>query len=451
MPKVLRFLKRSIPAGLLAMLLFACQSESSLSVDAEQKDRLPTVRIEFWHAMYDEPKRTLEEIAEKYNSMQTSVQVKPINQGNYTTLQQKLMAAAKTGTTPALSQTFMDWNAVFAEHGLVVDLTSFIRDAKSGWSQEELDDIYPVFRMENRIDGKLYSLPFNKSAALLFYNKTLLDKHDVAVPTTWEEMQDAARKLTMEKPGGAGSIVGMGFENSLYSELQNYVVQAGGEYIRLEETPPKMVFHSPEGVEAVGFLREMFDSGTARLAGEDGYMSGPFSRGDVAMFIGSSAGISFVADGVDSGFEWFAAVPPKGKQAVAHISGTNISMFSTANEEQRRAAWHFLTYLLNTENSALWARRTGYLPVRESANDLESYRQFIEDYPVQGVAVQQLKAGKALTRVPGALTVEPLIAAELEAMLLGKKDIEQGLADAELAANTELARLADSQSFSKLE
>ena len=57
----------------------------------------------------------------------------------------------------------------------------------------------------------------------------------------------------------------------------------------------EVAIDSPESVEALKFITDMIDKGYARTAGEDGFFSGPFGRGESALYIGSSAGTPHVA------------------------------------------------------------------------------------------------------------------------------------------------------------
>ncbi|NOU97028.1 extracellular solute-binding protein [Paenibacillus sp. LMG 31456] len=434
--------------SMLAFSLTACGSsipknltESSASIDNDSK--IPSsidkpVEVEFWHAMTGELAQALQKITTDFEAQSPNVKVKLVYQGSYTDLQQKLIAAAKANRSPALAQTYGDWNTSFVREGLLTDLTPYINDPKHGMSEAELNDIYPLLREENKWDGHYYSLPFNKSAPILFYNKTMLEQNNVKVPQTWDEWQVAASKLTRTKSDGKGKIYGSGFENGIVLESYNYVVQAGGEFY--DETNQRLVFNSPEGRAGISFIRDMLQSGAARLAGEDGFLSEPFGRGDIAMYVGSSAGLSFVNKAVGGKFDWFAAVPPKGKKSVAYIQGTNVTVFGNLTEEQKLGAWNYIKFLINTENSAYWAQKTGYLPVRASVSQLDSYKAFLKANPVQGIAEKLLTADRFLIRIPSSTALEPVVSKEMEAILYGKKSVEQGLSDAEQAGNAIIAK-----------
>ena len=67
-----------------------------------------------------------------------------------------------------------------------------------------------------RINGVQYGIPFNKSTEVLFYNADLLKEYGVKVPTTLDELKEAAKAI-YEKSNH--EVVGAGFDS-----LNNYYV-----------------------------------------------------------------------------------------------------------------------------------------------------------------------------------------------------------------------------------
>lgn len=394
------------------------------------------VEITFWHAMTGHHEETLQKIADDFMKQHTNIKVTLVSQGGYGDLQQKLTAAAKSKTLPTMSQAYEEWINDDIQNNLVVDLTPYIENATVGWSQDDLNDIVEVFRKANNWDGHYYGMPFNKSTRILFYNTDYLKDKHVDVPKTWDELRDAAEKLTFESNGK--KVIGMGFENSVGNEFSMWVRQAGGQFIN--EQTGAVEFNSPEGKKALTFLRGMFEQGIARLAGEDGYMSNPFGRGDVAMYIGSSAGIPFVAKAAEGNIHWSAAVLPKDKVSATPFAGTSVTVYQSATPEQRLAAWEFIKFLINTDNTALWAKETGYLPVRYSALQSDTWKQYVEKNPVYGVGEQQFDAGFFDPRILGMNAVYTALGKEIEAALLGQKSVDQALEDAAKAAQEAIDR-----------
>nr|WP_309100429.1 ABC transporter substrate-binding protein [Fredinandcohnia onubensis] len=433
---------------ILVVTLVACSSGEKTNTDSKEAENKNTtdglvtsldkaVEIEFWHAMSGGHEKALEKITNDFNESQEMITVKLVNQGSYGDLSTKNMAAAKAKNLPVLTQAYEDWITEYLENDLVADLTPYVTHPEVGFSDDELNDIVEVFREMNVWDGKYYGMPFNKSTRILFYNVDYLEEAGVEPPTTWDELYTVAEKLTGEKDGK--NVIGLGLENSVTLEFNQWVHQAGGVYF--DEESEKFMMNSPEGKKALEFVYGMIEDGIARTAGEDGYMSEPFARGDVGLYIGSSAGIPYVAaPAEENGINWAATVLPKGEKAATPFAGTNVSVFASATDEEKFAAWEYIKFLINTENTTYWAMQSGYLPIRYSALESEEWKAYTAEKPEYGVGEQQFDAGFYDPRIKGAYALKNAVAKELDRVLLGEISVEEGLKNAENAAKRELGQ-----------
>ncbi|MGO4424875.1 extracellular solute-binding protein, partial [Streptomyces sp. MCAF7] len=74
-------------------------------------------------------------------------------------------------------------------------------DNLSGFGADKLSKTYSPGPWNSVKSGdKIYALPMDSGPMALFYNKKVFDKYKVAVPTTWDEYVDAARKLHKADP-----------------------------------------------------------------------------------------------------------------------------------------------------------------------------------------------------------------------------------------------------------
>lgn len=388
------------------------------------------VTVEFWHAMSGRLEEVLQQLTDDFNNENPNITVKLMAQGSYDDLSQKLMAAAKAKTSPTMAQAYANWQTEYVANNLIEDLTDYMNDAKVGLSAEDQADIVKAFMDDNIWDGKIYGLPFNKSTEVLYYNQDYLDQFGLSVPATWDELKEAAARLTTEINGK--KVVGIGFENSVSGNLATYVKQAGGEYVTADG---KVEFNSSEGEKALGFLHDLIvTTKTGRLAGEDGYMSDPFGRGDVAMYIGSSAGTSFVNSAVNNKFKWSTALLPKDKAAASPFQGTNLIVFQSAAPEQKLAAWEFGKFLISKETTIRWAKETGYVPVRGSALEDNEWMDFIAEHPEQQAASQQFDSAFGEPHLNGYNKLRTDVSKHIDEVLHGQKSVSEGLASAEQAA-----------------
>jgi multiple sugar transport system substrate-binding protein len=319
---------------------------------------------------------------------------------------------------------------------MIVPLNQFMDHPTVGISQAVRDDIISGFRATSVFDGTWYSLPFSKSVRVLFYNRDLFDAHNLQVPRTWDEVLHAARILTDEDAGRRG----FGFENAYDMEWVAMLFQNGGMYI--DEATNQAVFASPAGIDAATFVMNLINSDYGRTAGADGFMSGVFGRQDVAMYIGSSAGLPHVTNAVAGTFNWGTApTPGTGAQRV-EFAGNDLIMFDNPSHEaeERVGAWEFMRFTLQPETSARWAMASGYVPVTYAATNSTMWRNFVaNENPRAAAAANQLPYGFFRTRVVEGGPIRTILQEELENMMFGTIGIAEGLTRAQNRANDVLA------------
>lgn len=393
------------------------------------------VTVEFWHAMSGPVLKVLQQFADDFHAKNPNITIKLVAQGNYTGLSQKLMAAAKANTSPAMAQAYSTWQTEYISNDLLEDLTPYFNDKTVGMTDKDKKDIIKSFIDDNTWKGKVYGVPFNKSTEVLYYNKTYFDKMNVQIPKTWSDLQKAAKTLTTTIDGK--SVTGLGFESSVTGDLATYIKQAGGDYVTADG---KVKFNSAQGKKALQFLYDMVvKDKTARLAGEDGYMSEPFGRGDVAMYIGSSAGTSYVAKGIGTKYQWSTAALPKDVKAASPFQGTNAIIFKSASAEQKLAAWEFAKFLSDKEQTTTWAEKTGYVPVRQSVLSSDEWKSFISKHPEQAAAEDQFSSAFSDVHVGGADKLRTDVSKVFDEVLHGQKAVSAGLTEAEQAAKRDIS------------
>jgi len=444
-------MKKSITAIIMATVMFtlaACGTTAPAPAPAAPATPAPAaeapadeprevVTIDFWHAMTGPHQEGIQELIERFHDSQPYVRVNEVFQGGYNDLRNQLMANAITETMPHLAQATVADVSYYRLEEMILPLNDFLNDPQIGMSQAEVNDIISIFRETSFFDGELYSVPFSKSTRVLFYNRDLLNEHNLDVPQTWDDILAAAQVLTDPAAGRTG----FGFENAFDMEWTALLYQFGGRYI--DEASNEAVFASPEGFAALQFIVDLVNSPYGRTAGADGFLSGVFGRGDVAMYIGSSAGLPHVTNAVADTFDWGTApTPATGTSQAVQFAGNDVVMFSlnrSHTEAERRGAWEFLRFTMEPEQSALWAAASGYIPVRYEAVALPLWQEHLQANPRHAAAPAQFDYGFFLTRVPQASTVRNALLPELENAVLEIASVEDALTRAQERANEILA------------
>lgn len=334
------------------------------------------VTIEFWHAMAGTNQEAVDALVEQFNSTigaEKNITVKPVYQGQYTDLKTKTTAALKSGSAPAITQAYPDWVAEYLQSGNVVELDQYIFNDEVGI--KDFDDIIEAYRAENSQyeGGKFYSLPFNKSTEVLYYNKTFFDENNLTVPTTWDEVEEVSAKI---KELTSKTAFGIDAPANYFITM---VQQFGGQYTNSNGDILFAENDAKAAIEALELLQRNSEAGYWRLPGEDKYLSGPFMSELVYMYTGSSAGYSHIST---ADFEvGIAPIPQISDETGAVIQqGTNVVVFNqNKSQEEVYAAYEFAKYLSSYEGNLAFSTTTSYLPIRESVIASDEYQTYVTE------------------------------------------------------------------------
>ncbi|SCG37753.1 ABC transporter substrate-binding protein [Micromonospora coxensis] len=145
---------------------------------------------------------------------------------------------------------------LYASEGVIAPI-----DEKVSRSGFDLDAIPEGMRSMYSWDGKLYSLPNNRTVIVVYYNKDLFAKAKLPEPKpswTWQEFQDTARKLTDPEAGVYGTAVSL---DQGHVGVQTTIPQAGGYVLSPDKS--KTGFGDPKTVAGVRYLTDMIANGSA--------------------------------------------------------------------------------------------------------------------------------------------------------------------------------------------
>lgn len=341
-----------------------------------KKDARDENVLQFWHAMGGPLGEVLTDMVDDYNKTNPPMKVKLVNMGGYTALSQKITGAARVRTLPALAQVYEAWTVNYYKEGLVVPAQKFID--QDTLFQKTLDDIFPAYIEGNTTDGKLISFPFNKSVRALYYNKDLLKKYGYGrPPETWDEFLEYCKTMTVRKNGDT-ELWGTAMVKRNGWSYANLLLQFGGEFLTPDKN--KVAFNSEPGIKALEYLRDLIFKHNVAYTTQGYEYQNDFLAGKVAMIEGSTVSIKFMGRSMPEGFNLGIAPVPAAKRKAMIVQGTNVAIFSDISEEKQKAAWEFVKWFTNTENTARWSMGTFYLPVRKSVYDIPEYNQWIAKY-----------------------------------------------------------------------
>ena len=353
--------KKILPLALAISLMAGCSGKKQSATPSN--DEIVTeiknpVEITFWHAMAGEQEQSLQRLVNAFTKQNSNIKVTLQNQSSYPDLQQKITATtASPKDLPTMTQAYPDWLLNAIDENLVLDLKPYIENETLKF--DNYDDIVQGFRESSTIGDKIYGIPFNKSTEIIWYNKTLFNKLNLKVPTTYDELENVSEEIKSKQ-----NIVAGGFDS-----LSNYY----STYLKNEGVTFDSKFDptSEASEDAVEYYLDGIKDGYFRIAGTDKYLSGPFGNQMIAYYIGSNAGEAFVKQSVNNKFE-IGVAPYPAKEVMQQ--GTDLFIFNSATPEQKTAAYELLKFLTTKENQITWGNETGYIPVRTSAINDDKYK-----------------------------------------------------------------------------
>lgn len=152
-----------------------------------------------------------------------------------------------------------------------------------GWDHH-LDDVFTPFRELYTTWGEsTYTLPIDGDVLMLVYREDLFNQHDIDVPETWSEFNEAARYFTEETNDVEYGVATYGDRSFNYGWFLARFGSAGGQYFDEDMNPQ---INSDAGRDALEHWGETLEYAPPETVGY-GYdeLRDAFVQGNVAMVI----------------------------------------------------------------------------------------------------------------------------------------------------------------------
>jgi len=341
-------LLRLIPLAAVLLLVSACGAPS----------RDSTV-VRFW-AMGREGEvvtQLLPEFERAHPGVRVEVQQLP-----WTAAHEKLLTAFAGDSTPDVCQLGNTWIAEFVELNALEPFGASVAASPV----VEASDYFAGIWDTNRIDGRLYGIPWYVDTRLLFYRRDLLAQAGYpAPPASWEEWQRMLAAL--KEQGGAGrySIL---LPLNEFDPLLALALQQDEPLLRDGDRWGN--FESRGFRRALGFYLEMFRRGWAPLTTDAGvsnvwdefrrgtfsfYISGPWNIGEFKRRLPPEAQPTWMT----------APLPGPDGPGFSIAGGSSLVVFRASS--RKTEAWQLVEYLSRPDVQLRFYELTGDLPPRRGA------------------------------------------------------------------------------------
>ena len=409
-------------------------TEEFSMADASEVDG---TEISFWHSMGGVNGQAIDTLVKKFNDEnEYGITVKAQYQGEYDDSLNKLKSAQIGNMGADLVQVYEIGSRFMIESGWITPMQKMI-DADS----YDLSQIEPNLAAYYTIDNQLYSMPFNSSTPIMYYNKEMFEKAGITeIPDSLEGIEAVGEKLLNE--GGAGQVISLGIYGWFFEQ---FIGKQGLEYAnngngRTEAATAVAFDSNGAAANILTAWKSLYDKGYAPNVGKGGDAGlADFSAGKSAITLGSTASLKQILQDVNGKFEVGTAYFPKVKstdEGGVSIGGASLWALNNNDAKKTRATWEFVKFLISPESQAYWNAQTGYFPVTTAAQEEPVFKENVEKYPQFQTAIDQLHdsspkyVGALLSVFPEArATVE----SEIENLLNGNADVKtavKNMADA---------------------
>lgn len=426
-------MKKKVIASMLALSMiagtssavFAAENTTAEMADASEVDG---TTISFWHSMGGVNGEALDTLVKQFNEEnEYGITVDAQYQGEYDDSLNKLKSAQIGNMGADLVQVYEIGTRFMIDSGWIVPMQEMIDG--DGY---DLSQIEPNLAAYYTIDNELYSMPFNSSTPILYYNKDMFEKAGITeVPDSLEGIGEIGQQLLDN--GGAGEAMSMGIYGWFFEQL---ISKQGLEYANngngRKEAATAVAFDENGAAKNILTVwKDLNDKGFAPIVGKGGDAGlADFSSGKSAITLGSTASLKQILQDVNGKFEVGTAYFPKvssSDEGGVSIGGASLWALDNQDSKKLRATWEFIKFLISPESQAYWNAQTGYFPVTVAAQEEETFKQNVAEYPQFQTAIDQLHdsapeyAGALLSVFPEARAI---VESEIESLLNGNEDVD---------------------------
>lgn len=233
-----------------ATLLTACSGGGETPGAAN-----PAEKVTLTYANWSEDQApAMEQIAAEFQKENPNITVK-VQTLPWPEYWSTLQVGAAGGTAPDAFWMLADHFREYAKGGALIDLSDTVKTAGIDMTAypKAVSDSYTY-------EGKIFALPKDFDTNGIWYNKALFDAAGVQYPDDtwgWQQVQDAAKKLTDKAKGVWGIAAPIDAQGGYY----NTILQAGGSIIKPDGTASD--FAGPEAVAGLKFWTDLQKAGSS--------------------------------------------------------------------------------------------------------------------------------------------------------------------------------------------
>jgi sn-glycerol 3-phosphate transport system substrate-binding protein len=334
------------------------------------------VQIEFLHAMSGTKLAVTEDIVNDFNSSHPGIHVQLVYGGSYAETTTKSISRYAAGNPPIIAQVEAAFNRDFIDSGAIVPVYKLF--APYTTVPMDWDSFIEPIRSYYSNDGNVWSLPYNCSTGMLYYNKDMfraagLDPNNP--PRTFKQLEDDARKVL------AAGACEMGITTSwpAWILLENMIPYHGQWFANNENghkgLPTEVYLTDKFVIDEMSYLAKWAKEGLFTYLGREYSALASFTTGKSLFLFLSTSTLSSVTK--KAKFEVGTAFLPRiegyplGRST---LGGASLYVFKGFSDAEYEAAATFLKYIASPATTIKWHKGTGYFPLTNGALETLQYQ-----------------------------------------------------------------------------
>ncbi|MAF05467.1 ABC transporter substrate-binding protein [Herbaspirillum sp. WGmk3] len=378
--------------------------------------------------------KTIDSMVADFEKANPDIKVKAIYAGTYQESIVKALTAFKGGTPPTLAVLLSTDLFTLIDENAIVPIDSL---ASSAEDKKWIDGFYKGFMENSQTEGKTWGIPFQRSTIVMYYNKNLFKEAGLnpdKAPANWNEMVEAAKKLTKRDAAGNVSQWGVKIPSTGFGYWMFQAMTASNDTILMNSAGTKTYFDKPGAVQALQHWVDLTTKDKVMPAGSIEWGTTPkdFLEQKAAMVWTTTGNLTNIR--TNASFPFGVAMLPGIKHPGSPTGGGNFYVFNKTSPAEQQAAMKFIRFATEPARAAQWSIATGYVAPRQDAWDTPEMKKYLQDVPAADVAREQMKYGVAELSTHDNQRVTKALNDNLQAALSGTKTPEAALKDAQREA-----------------
>jgi sn-glycerol 3-phosphate transport system substrate-binding protein len=358
-------------------------------------------KISFWHAMSGERLPAVERIVNGFNAAHPDIKVEAQFMGKYEEVIAKTITALKVGKPPHIAQVYDVGLQTMLDSGVILPIHEIFKPGEI-----DFGDVVEPIRDYYSVKGKLYSMPFNSSTAILYYNKDLYRKAGFdpnKPPTTYKNLEKIGKKLV--DSGVVPKALSTGAPSWIVEQAHAYHNQyfANNQNGR-QARATKVYFNRKFGVKYVKRMTRFAKEGVYIYGGREYSANNAFVAQQIAMLIQSTSFVGSFEKAAKGKFAVGTSFLPRFSgypRGNSVIEGATLWVIKGHTKEDYDSVKEFLKWVIRPEVTIQWHKDTGYFPVTNSAVKALMDEGWFSEHPNHLTAFLQILSGVKTPRSQG--------------------------------------------------